>query len=158
MAEPAVQEKERPIYRLTRDRIQVVISGYANAIFDAWVPPHVPPNDALRPEFWAHVVQEKGMQRGNFCYVRPDDNRWTLYVEVIDCGPNWLKARKCWLVEDDSAPPRDNGVTKGFSVAWQGQVNKYVVTRDSDKAVMSKGHKTEAAANIAMIEHARTVG
>ena len=157
MAEPAIKLPEAKVYRLPRARIHAVISGYANAIFDAYVPPDVPPSDALHPEFWSHIVQEKGIQPGNFCYVRPDDRRWTLYVEVIDRGTNWLRARKLWLVEDESVVIDSGDLTKGFSVVWQGPINKYVVMRDSDKTLISKGHD-KSGAQIAMIEHVRSIG
>src|SRR5688572_23221597 len=98
MAEPAVKipDTPAPSYRINRKSIHLIVNGIASAIYDITVPPEVPPSDALRPEFWSHIVQEMGLQPGNFAYVRPDDRRWTLYLEVLDVGPNWLKARKLW--------------------------------------------------------------
>lgn len=159
MAETAIKVEEKPVFKLRDDQIHVLINGYTGATFEAHVPPNVTPDDLLVPECWAHIVQSKGLRPGNKVEVSPHDRTWFLQVWVIDVGPSWAKVRKLSLCDfrDEPQAQESSELPKGYSVQWQGPINKYVVTRDSDKAVIAKGFKTKPEAQIAMIEHARAL-
>lgn len=160
MAEAAIKVEAQPIFRFKDDQIHVLISGYTGATFEAVVPPSVTPEDILRPECWAHVVQSKDIRAGNKVEVSPYDRSWWLQVWVVDKGPNWAKVRTLVLRDfrDEAVAAPEAAFPSGFSVQWQGPINKFVVTRDNDKTVIAKGFKTKPEAQIAMIEHARTIG
>jgi hypothetical protein len=156
MAE-AAKVIETPAYRIKESQMQRF--EFSNTQWDVGVDPHVTPDDVKRPEFWANVSRPKNMKIGDICRVRPHDRSWTAFVEVLDCGPNWAKVDLYQLADRRGQEPLADGeAPKGFSVTWQGPVNRFVVMRDSDKAVISKGHKDKAEAQIALIEHARTAG
>jgi hypothetical protein len=145
-----------PRYRTNNSRVQGF--NYANTAWAVAVEVGVPFEEVLKPEFWAHVVQSKNMKIGDYLHVTPDDRSWWAWLIVRDCGNAWAKVGVIQKVDfEDMTLSADDDVTKGFSVLWQGPVNKYVVLREKDKAVISKGHKSKPEAQIAMIEHARSV-
>lgn len=154
LAEPEVVKPVVPkSYSIKESHVQR--AEFGNTVWRADIDPGTPFEEILRPEFWAHVTVPRSFNPGDKIELYPQDGSYYAMLLVRDCGATWAKVEV--LLEKKFEAGRDpvNIDTSGYEVHWQGPVNKYVVIRLSDKAVISKGFKAKEDAQIALLNHVK---
>lgn len=99
--------------------------------------------DALKPEFWAHVATK--LRRGDMIRLMPEDDSFYAEALVQATGTGFAKVKLIHHVpldedgaaEDDDAP---------VYVKWSGPHSKFRIIRRSDGHVLKEGIADKAAA------------
>jgi hypothetical protein len=114
------------------------------------VSPATTPDDLMRPEFWANVARH--LHRADTVEVHWDDASQFAELYVLDAGRNWAsvdilrhKSLKRPLLKDQEQ----------YDVGFNGPVDKFRITRRSDRQVIKAGFATEADALKYLSEHKR---
>lgn len=125
----------------------------------ATVPVGVPYERVLEPEFWVHIVGPKNVQPTNEIKVVADDGSYVALLYVRDCGAAWgAKVAEIWKRDFDTpAVDATNDMPAGYKIDWRGLSEKFVVVRESDGAVIVSGKKTKPDAQIALLEHVKSL-
>lgn len=110
------------------------------------VPPEVPFEAVLRPEFWAHVAPKLRPQ--DEIVVSTEDGSWRAelvvrWVRRLAVGVSPLHYKD--FAEEEAAQPAE-ARDSGFDVEWGGPSHKWRVVRKSDRAVVKKSLETQAQA------------
>lgn len=157
MAEAAQVVSIQSKYKIMEDRL--VRAEHGNTSWRASVPVGVPYERVLMPEFWLHIAGPKNMIPGDEIRIIPDDGTYVALLYIRDVGASWgAKVAQVWKVDFD-APLADatNDMPAGFKIEWRGLSEKYVVVRESDSATIISGKKTKTDAQIALLEHVKTL-
>lgn len=154
--------QESNVVTLSRFRVkeaQIQRFEFDNTVWSVSVDANTPYEEILKPEYWAHVVLPKNMKIGDEIKAKSVTGEWFAWLMIRDCGNTWAKVEVLFKKDFEAAKPEADGVSiPGFKVEWQGIANKFVVIREKDGAVISQGHKRKSDAQIALIEHNRSIG
>jgi hypothetical protein len=158
MADAALAIVSPKQYRLRESRMQRV--EFKNTFWDVVVEAGTPFEEILQPEFWAHVIRGKNLMAGDEIRVRPDEGHYLARLFVRDVGPlgNWAKVALLEKFDFDGEQTQSGDQDiDGFEIKFQGPVNKHVVVRKKDGAVIMQGISTRVEAAAWLSDYARTL-
>jgi hypothetical protein len=118
---------------LSESRLQ--LAEYYFSDYAVVLPAGVSLDDALKPEFWAHVT--KRFRQYDMIRLVPEDGSFFAEVLVVIAAPNFVKLKLLRDVPltDDAEAPAANDLAYA---EWGGPHDKWRVIRDSDKQVLHK--------------------
>lgn len=140
----AAQDNQKQALQLPPN--ELLERAYVSTQWDAEVQLGVTPQDALRPDFWAHqAVRLKPMDEVR---VRARDGTWVGYYIVLDCSRTWAKLQQLSLhhltTSDVAATQASEEDVRAFiakhEVKHRGP-HGWSILRRSDNAVIEQGIK-----------------
>lgn len=137
------------------------LASYRNKHWVIELPTGVTVDDALVPEFWAHVG--KKLRPLNRIELQAQDMTFIAECIVLAAGPGFAKVKMLEyysLAEsaESAAEQMTAAVIEGqYEVKWNGPSHKWVVIRVSDGMMLQTGFPAQADAQIWALSHQRTV-
>lgn len=122
------------------------------------LPVGVSVDDALDPEFWAHVG--KKLRPLDTIRLQAADRTFIAETVVISAGPGFAKLKllaKYELVADVAALEAEESGESAFTVKWDSPSTKWAVIRKSDKVKLRDGFATKEDAQSFALNHQRAV-
>ena len=118
------------------------------------LPGDVSLEDALKPEYWAHVGHM--LRQHDTVRFIPEDGSYFAEALVLQAGKGFakLKLLRHEGLEVEPAPAADIAT---LEVKWNGPHDKHVVIRKSDDEKLKTGFATKAEAERWMVDHARAM-
>lgn len=92
--------------------------------------------DALKPEFWAHVAQT--LRQHDTIRIIPEDAGYFAELLVLSSGRGFVKVKLLRHVQIDEAEADDGG-NDLVEVKWRGPHSKWSILRRSDGHVLKEG-------------------
>ncbi|WP_420961055.1 hypothetical protein [Brucella sp. IR073] len=129
----------------------VKLAEYARQIHVVVAPHGVTLEDALKPDFWAHVAYQ--IKARDKIELWAEDETWYAELIVYKAGRLAIYCECIFIVtfskeaKKPSKAKNEDGeeVVPGYYVGWGGPVHKWRVVRKSDGEVMSHGHNKDDA-------------
>lgn len=107
--------------------------------------------DLLQPGYWAHVATQLAPFDRIEC--RSETGEWFSDLVVISAGRNYAVVRELQHVNfTDQPAAAPQAVESKHHIVWKGP-KKFVVVRNSDKAIISEGHHTRTDAQLALDQY-----
>ncbi len=107
--------------------------------------------DLLQPGYWAHVATMFAPFDRIEC--RSETGEWFSDLVVISSGRNYAVMREVQHVNFTDQPTAPvQAVESKHHIVWKGP-KKFVVVRNSDKAIISEGHHTRTDAQLALDQY-----
>lgn len=147
------------IYRLKEQRLKANVQGYENTLWNAYIEAGVPFDEIIKPEFYAHVADGKGIKIGDEITAVCDDGSWRAHLYIIDVGRVWVRVHL--LSKHELAVPLvfgDDPNLALYRIDFKGRLLKHSVVRNSDNEVIKGGFTTSADANVWLGEHLKAMG
>ena len=107
--------------------------------------------DALKPEFWAHVGRM--LKPCDRIELVAEDFAWFAEVIVLEADRAWAKVAPLRFVELAGKTPAAETLQPDYEVKYMGPSKKHCVIRLSDKAVVQEGIALEADAEAWVRQH-----
>ena len=126
---------------LSPDRIKE--AEFVRTVFAVAVPAGTTLAEMASPAYWTHVAAR--LQNGSRLEVTPEDGAWYAELYVVACAKTWAKTVLLRQVALESSEPLPDE-THGFTIAWGGNLKKFRVVRDSDKAELKAEFPTKREA------------
>lgn len=126
-------------------------TGHYRTFYDVVLPGGVSIEEALKPEYWAHVGAK--LKQHDSITIFPEDGSRFVEAIVLTAGrgfANLRAVREAVLADDDTEMPEDNASLK---VKWDGPHNKYVVIRRSDGEKLKTGFAAKLDAQRWLDDH-----
>lgn len=126
---------------------RISLAEYKRNVYVAVVPQGVTLEQALVPEFWAHVAQN--IKTWDRIELRAEDKSWYADCVVINASRLSVSVRPLVVLKldagevgDGSRLPASKG---GYHVDYGGPIDLYRVIRNADSTVMTQGLSQTAA-------------
>lgn len=127
-------------------------TGHYRAFYDVILPGEVAMEDALKPEYWAHIGAK--LKQHDVITIFPEDGSGFVEVIVLNAGRGFAKLRP--IREVQFAEPGEDPVDEdaNLQVKWNGPHEKYVVIRRTDGEKLKTGLASKVDAQRWTLEYA----
>ena len=119
--------------------------------FVADVKPEVTLEEVSDPAFWSHVSDQ--MDPLDTIEVRWEDGSKIAHLRVLWCERTFARVKVISVETLDEVQANQEAKFLKHRVEWKGSVQKHVVIRNSDNAVIQSGFKERALAAAWLTEH-----
>ena len=120
------------------------------------IPVSCPVEDALAPEFWAHVSQH--LRPFDRLELMAEDRTYVADLIVISAGRGYAKVKLLAmheLAENAEALDAEEAADVDMIVKWGGPAGKWMVIRQKDKMKMRDGLATREDAQMFVMNYRR---
>lgn len=118
---------------------------FVRNIMTATVPPGVPFESVLAPDFWAHCASK--VRPYTKIELRAQDNAWYGELMVRKVEPQAVHVwALCYVDLASQAAPKVAATAEDFSVTFGGPKHLWRIVRNADKTVIHYGEANEADA------------
>lgn len=137
------------------------LSSYRNKHWVVELAPGVSVDDALEPEFWAHVG--KRLRPYNRIELQAQDMTFVADCIVLAAGQGFARLKLLTLhslaesAESAAEMMNATAIEDLYAVKWNGPSQKWIVLRKSDDMPLQTGFPAKADAEVWALGHRRTV-
>jgi hypothetical protein len=143
---------------LQPSRVHIGSSGHFWSTYQCIADEAHSPDDALAPDYWAHVASARQMRVHDKLEVRCENGQWSLDLTVTAVIGKAIRVRAVseWTAADYD-PGASEDPVEGIVVAWKGPSLKWCIIRGADREYIKQGLASKADATREALEYEKVL-